>query len=108
MQTFTEGLDHAGVPVHWNLSLDEQQRVHDLIQRHGAATLIELSVRRTVPGDPPKPARYWLKVWLDLDRVPAFTSVTTSTTPVRPPPDDYRHTNVFAAGLTLLTPEGAI
>ncbi|MFE5868884.1 hypothetical protein ACFQ6V_09545 [Streptomyces roseifaciens] len=107
LQPFADALDHADVPVHWNLSSDEQQQVDDLIRRHGAAALIERSARRTVPGDPPKPARYWLRVWSDLDHTPAPTSVRTPAVPAYRLPGTRPHTNVFAAGLALLTHEGA-
>jgi hypothetical protein len=64
-------LEAAGVDVRWSLGLGEQRDVWHLANRHGIPALVELAARRTRVGDEPKPARYWLRVWGDLDRTPA-------------------------------------
>ncbi|WP_414168411.1 hypothetical protein ACMATS_17600 [Streptoverticillium reticulum] len=67
MRPLTAALDAAGVSVRWSLGLGEQHDVWRLVQRHGVSALVELAAHRTVPGEAPRPARYWLKVWSDLD-----------------------------------------
>ncbi|MBK6014267.1 hypothetical protein [Streptomyces sp. MBT53] len=83
----------AGVPVRWSLGLGEQRDVWRLVQAHGAEALVARAAARTTPGAEPKSARYWLRVWGDLDRSPA----------VRPgPADTAAYTDNLAAGLALL------
>ena len=71
LRPLADALDAAGVAVHWSLGLGEQRDAHRLVEAHGVAALVELAAHRTAPGDAPKSARYWLKVWSDLDRAPA-------------------------------------
>ncbi|WP_369377635.1 hypothetical protein [Streptomyces sp. cg36] len=78
-----DALAAAGVGVRWTLGLGEQRDVVRLVQAHGVEALVSLAARRTT-GTEPKPARYWLKVWGDLDRAPAA------------------YTDNLAAGLALL------
>ncbi|GGZ96524.1 hypothetical protein GCM10010329_17170 [Streptomyces spiroverticillatus] len=95
-----DALAAAGVSVRWSLGLGEQRDVWRLVQQHSVEALVELAARRTQPGTDPKPGRYWLKVWGDLDRSPA----------VRPGPNvvPFRssspaaYTDNLAAGLQLL------
>lgn len=74
LRALAEALDAAGVVVRWTLGLAEQRDVWQLAHRHGVAALVELAARRTSPGDAPKPARYWAKVWADLDRIAGSTA----------------------------------
>ncbi|GAU67662.1 hypothetical protein SSP35_05_02290 [Streptomyces sp. NBRC 110611] len=94
-------LDAAGVAVRWSLGLGEQRDVHRLVERHGVAALVELAAHRTAPGDAPKSARYWLKVWSDLNHAPATSpAASTNVVPFRSraaaPPASTRH-NLLAA-----------
>lgn len=68
LQPLVDALAAAGVAVRWSLGLGEQRDAHRLVERHGVAALVDLAAHRTAPGDAPKSARYWLKVWSDLDR----------------------------------------
>lgn len=56
----------AGMVVGWGLADAEWFAVHDRIRRVGLPTLVEQARRRWNPADPPKTARYLLKVWADL------------------------------------------
>ncbi|WP_344963664.1 hypothetical protein [Streptomyces thioluteus] len=69
LRPLAAALDAAGVGVRWSLGLGEQEAVWRLVQRHGVSALVELAVHRTVPGEAPRSARYWLKVWSDLDHL---------------------------------------
>ncbi|MGI5353453.1 mucin-2 [Streptomyces sp. CA-250714] len=65
LHPLADALAAAGCGVRWSLGLGEQRDVHQLVKTHGADALAEVVTRRTAPGDDPKPARYWLKVWAD-------------------------------------------
>ncbi|MEU6822824.1 hypothetical protein ABZ921_19530 [Streptomyces atriruber] len=95
-----DALAAAGVAVRWTLGLGEQRDVWRLVQQHGVEALVELAARRTQPGTEPKPARYWLRVWGDLDRAPSARP-GTNVVPLRSPPSDA-YTDNLAAGLALL------
>ncbi|MFD8545034.1 hypothetical protein [Streptomyces sp. NPDC059649] len=105
LRPLADALDAASVPVRWSLGLGEQRDVWQLVERHGVERLVELAAHRTTPGDAPKSARYWLKVWQDLDCSPAGPSAPTATggnvVPLRrgTPPS---HTDNLLAGLALL------
>ena len=71
LRPLVDALDAAGVRVRWSLGLGEQRDAYRLVERHGVAALVELAAHRTAPGDAVKSARYWLKVWGDLDNAPA-------------------------------------
>ncbi|MFI9720751.1 hypothetical protein ACIHFE_14000 [Streptomyces sp. NPDC052396] len=105
LRPLAAALDAAGVGVRWSLGLGEQRDAWQLVQRHGVPALVQLATHRTAPGDPPKPARYWLKVWSDLDRTtPACGS---NVVPFRAAaPTSPTHTDTLAAGLALLEQEG--
>ncbi|MEV0992734.1 hypothetical protein [Streptomyces sp. NPDC049949] len=85
----------ASIAVRWSLSLGEQRDVYRLVQAHGVEALVNLAARRTNPGEAPKAARYWLKVWSDLDR-PAPSA------PPRAPTSTSSYADNLAAGLALL------
>ncbi|MBI0374698.1 hypothetical protein JBE27_00010 [Streptomyces albiflaviniger] len=89
-----DALTAAGVPVRWSLGLGEQRDVWRLVQAHGAETLVARAAARTRAGAEPKSARYWLRVWGDLNRAPA----------ARPGPNTAAaaYTDNLAAGLALL------
>ncbi|WP_411129896.1 hypothetical protein [Streptomyces sp. x-19] len=93
-----DALAAAGVAVRWTLGLGEQRDVFRLVQAHGVEALVGLAARRTT-GTEPKPARYWLKVWGDLDRAPAALP-GPNVAPLRAAPAAY--TDNLAAGLALL------
>ncbi|MFF4701269.1 hypothetical protein [Streptomyces chattanoogensis] len=105
LRPLVDALDAASVPVRWSLGLGEQRDVWQLVERHGVERLVELAAHRTTPGDAPKSARYWLKVWQDLDRSPASPPAPTApggnVVPLRrgTPPS---HTDNLLAGLALL------
>ncbi|QHF97913.1 mucin-2 [Streptomyces sp. NHF165] len=65
LRPLADALADAGCAMRWGLGLGEQRDVHQLVKEHGAAALAEVVTRRTAPGEEPKPARYWLKVWSD-------------------------------------------
>ncbi|MFD7716197.1 hypothetical protein [Streptomyces sp. NPDC059814] len=95
-----DALAAAGVAVRWTLGLGEQRDVWRLVQQHGVEALVELAARRTQPGTEPKPARYWLRVWGDLDRAPSARP-GPYVVPLRSPaPPAY--TDNLVAGLALL------
>ncbi|MFC5720352.1 hypothetical protein ACFP1Z_09280 [Streptomyces gamaensis] len=106
LRPLAAALDAAGVGVRWSLGLGEQRDIWRLVQRHGAAALVELAAHRTAPGDAPKPARYWLRVWGDLDRAPVAASPGSNVVPFRPTTAPVSHTDTLAAGLALLEQEG--
>ncbi|AGP56838.1 hypothetical protein [Streptomyces rapamycinicus] len=83
----------AGIPVRWSLGLGEQRDVWRLVQAHGVEALVARAATRTTPGAEPKPARYWLRVWGDLDRAPAARPGPATAAP---------YTDNLAAGLALL------
>ncbi|WP_330261809.1 hypothetical protein [Streptomyces sp. NBC_00539] len=85
----------ASITVRWSLGLGEQRDVYRLVQAHGVEALVDLAARRTNPGEAPKSARYWLKVWSDLDR-PAPSA------PPRAPASTASYADNLAAGLALL------
>lgn len=85
----------ASITVRWSLGLGEQRDVYRLAQAHGVEALVDLAARRTNPGEAPKSARYWLKVWSDLDR-PAPSA------PPRGPSSTASYADNLAAGLALL------
>jgi hypothetical protein len=99
LRPLADALGAAGVDVRWSLGLGEQRDVWQLAQQHGVEALVDLAARRTACGDGPKPARYWLKVWSDLDRAPA-TRPASAGGPRRPAPQSPADT--LAAGLALL------
>ncbi|MFC9294398.1 hypothetical protein ACFTWH_00205 [Streptomyces sp. NPDC057011] len=86
----------ASIAVRWSLGLGEQRDVYRLVQAHGVEALVDLAARRTTPGEAPKSARYWLKVWSDLDR-------SASNTPPRVSASTANYADNLAAGLALLT-----
>ncbi len=88
-----DALASAGVPVRWSLGLGEQRDVWRLVQAHGAKALVARATARTQPGAEPKSARYWLRVWGDLDRAPAASPGPATAT---------AYTDNLAAGLALL------
>lgn len=94
LRPLDDALAAASITVRWSLSLSEQRDVYRLMQQHGVEALVGLAARRTVPGEAPKAARYWLKVWSDLDR-------PSSSTP-RPQPSTAAYADNLAAGLALL------
>ncbi|WP_406353216.1 hypothetical protein [Streptomyces sp. NBC_00658] len=95
-----DALAAASVAVRWTLGLGEQRDVWRLVQQHGVEALVGLAARRTQPGTEPKPARYWLRVWGDLDRAPSARP-GPNVVPLRSPaPAAY--TDNLAAGLALL------
>lgn len=103
-----DALADAGCALRWQLGLGEQRDVWRLVQAHGMPTLVDVVTRRTAPGEEPKPARYWLRVWSDLDRVPAAAPHGSNVVPFRPaaPAALSSHTDNLAAGLALLEKEG--
>ncbi|MGW8764883.1 hypothetical protein ACWGN5_20490 [Streptomyces sp. NPDC055815] len=94
LRPLDDALAQASITVRWSLSLGEQRDVYRLMQQHGVEALVGLAARRTVPGEAPKAARYWLKVWSDLDR--------PSASPPRPPSSTAAYADNLAAGLALL------
>jgi hypothetical protein len=56
----------AGMVVGWGLADAEWFAIHDRIKRVGLPTLIDQARRRWNQADPPKTARYLLRVWCDL------------------------------------------
>ncbi|WP_329148241.1 hypothetical protein OIU91_19720 [Streptomyces sp. NBC_01456] len=105
LRPLVDALDAAEVAVRWSLGLGEQRDVWQLVERHGVERLVELAAHRTTPGDAPKSARYWLKVWQDLDRpagppTPAATSGNVVPLHGRGTPPS--HTDNLLAGLALL------
>ncbi|MEV6329646.1 hypothetical protein [Streptomyces sp. NPDC051909] len=94
LRPLDDALTQASITVRWSLSLGEQRDVYRLMQQHGVEALVGLAARRTVPGEAPKAARYWLKVWSDLDR--------PSASPPRPPSSTAAYADNLAAGLALL------
>ncbi|WP_424861378.1 hypothetical protein [Streptomyces sp. MMS24-I29] len=94
LRPLDDALAAASITVRWSLGLGEMRDVYRLTQRHGVEALVGLAARRTVPGEAPKAARYWLKVWSDLDR-------SSSPSP-RPQPPTAAFTDHLAAGLALL------
>ncbi|MER5785781.1 hypothetical protein ABT104_29300 [Streptomyces mobaraensis] len=108
LRPLAAALDAAGVEVRWTLGLGEQRDAYRLVQTHGVAALVELAAHRTAPGDPPKSARYWLRVWSDLDHAPARPTAGpgSNVVPFRTPATPNSHTNNLAAGLALLEQEG--
>ncbi|MFF5568075.1 hypothetical protein ACFY7Z_25750 [Streptomyces sp. NPDC012623] len=95
-----DALAAAGVAVRWTLGLGEQRDVWRLVQQHGVEALVELAARRTQPGTDPKPARYWLRVWGDLDRALSARPSPNVVPLHSPAPAAY--TDNLAAGLALL------
>lgn len=89
-----DALAAASIAVRWSLSLGEQRDVYRVMQQHGVEALVGLAARRTVPGEAPKAARYWLKVWSDLNR--------PSSSPTRPSATTATYADNLAAGLALL------
>ncbi|MEV6395568.1 hypothetical protein AB0M39_12450 [Streptomyces sp. NPDC051907] len=85
----------ASIEVRWSLGLGEQRDVYQLVQAHGVEALVGLAARRSSPGEAPKSARYWLKVWSDLDR-------PVPNTPPRKPASTPSYADNLAAGLALL------
>jgi hypothetical protein len=94
LRPLDDALAKASITVRWSLGLGEQRDVYRLMQQHGVEALVGLAVRRTVPGDAPKAARYWLKVWSDLDRPPSAPPRAQSSTST--------YADNLAAGLALL------
>ncbi|MCY0923231.1 hypothetical protein OS965_34705 [Streptomyces sp. H27-G5] len=94
LRPLDDALAAASITVRWSLGLGEQRDVNRLMQRHGVEALVGLAARRTVPGEAPKAARYWLKVWSDLDRPTSSTPRQQSTTAA--------YADNLAAGLALL------
>lgn len=72
LHRLASALEAAGVSVRWNLGQGEQQEAQGLIERHGVDAVVARTISRTRLSDPPKPARYWLRVWSDLDRGPRY------------------------------------
>ncbi|MFD8546815.1 hypothetical protein [Streptomyces sp. NPDC059649] len=95
-----DALAAAGIPVRWSLGLGEQRDVWRLVQAHGVEALVERATARTAPGTEAKPARYWLKVWGDLDRAPAARP-GPNVVPLRSA-NPAAYTDNLAAGLALL------
>ncbi|MFI0739322.1 hypothetical protein ACH4PU_14715 [Streptomyces sp. NPDC021100] len=107
LRPLAAALNAAGVEVRWTLGLGEQRDAYRLVQTHGVAALVELAAHRTVPGDPPKSARYWLRVWSDLDHAPARPAPGSNVVPFRGPVAALTTpTTTLAAGLALLEQEG--
>ncbi|WP_445269581.1 hypothetical protein [Streptomyces sp. DSM 41634] len=94
LRPLDDALAAASITVRWSLGLGEQRDVYRLTQQHGVEALVDLAARRTVPGEAPKAARYWLKVWSDLDRPSSAPSRATSSTAA--------YADNLAAGLALL------
>ncbi|MFD9789648.1 hypothetical protein ACFWXK_01730 [Streptomyces sp. NPDC059070] len=84
----------ASVTVRWSLGLGEQRDVVRLVQAHGVEALVGLAARRSTPSEAPKAARYWLKVWSDLDRPVSAPPRTASSAAA--------YADNLAAGLALL------
>ncbi|TGB14403.1 hypothetical protein [Streptomyces sp. MZ04] len=95
-----DALAAAGVAVRWSLGIGEQRDVRRLVQQHGVEALVELAARRAQPGTEPKPARYWLRVWGDLNRAPS-AHPGPNVAPLRAP-GPAAYTDNLAAGLALL------
>lgn len=105
LRPLVDALDAANVAVRWSLGLGEQRDVWQLVERHGVERLVELAAHRTTPGDAPKSARYWLKVWQDLNRSPGPPAPTTpggNVVPLRSRGTPPSHTDNLLAGLALL------
>ncbi|MEV0438985.1 hypothetical protein AB0I84_07825 [Streptomyces spectabilis] len=98
LRPLADALAAAGVGVRWSLGLGEQRDVWRLVQQHGAEALVALAAHRA-PSGAEKPARYWLRVWGDLDRAPAARP-GPNVVPFRSAPAAY--TDNLAAGLALL------
>ncbi|RLU85869.1 hypothetical protein CTZ27_26235 [Streptomyces griseocarneus] len=96
LRPLADALAAAGVAVRWGLGLGEQRDVYQLTQRHSVEALVELAVLRAAPGAEAKSARYWLRVWGDLDRAPS-TRPGSTVVALRP-----AYTDTLAAGLALL------
>lgn len=99
LRALDDALGAAGVAVRWSLGLGEQRDLYRLVQEHGAEALVEVAAHRSGPGAAPKPARYWLKVWSDLDRSPAARP-GPNVVPLRGARGAYADN--LAAGLALL------
>lgn len=95
-----DALAAAGVAVRWTLGLGEQRDAYRLVQAHGVEALVGLAARRSSPGSEAKSARYWLKVWADLDRAPSGQP-GPNVVPLRSP-GPAAYTDNLAAGLALL------
>ncbi|MFD9813735.1 hypothetical protein [Streptomyces sp. NPDC059080] len=104
-----DALAAAGVAVRWTLGLGEQRDVWRLVEQHGVEALVELATRRTQPGTEPKPARYWLRVWGDLDHSPtgprAGAGAAGNVVPLRGRPVPTSSADALLAGLALLEKE---
>ncbi|MFI6469005.1 hypothetical protein ACIBL5_01860 [Streptomyces sp. NPDC050516] len=108
LRPLAEELNRSGVTINWNLGAGEQQQLQGLVRRHGRGILVDRASERTRPGGPPKPARYWLKVWGDLDRASAHTVPRiTNVLPMRPA-TARNHTDTLTAGLALLEEQQGI
>lgn len=99
LRPLADALAAAGVNVRWSLGLGEQRDLWQLVKAHGVEALVGLAARRTTPGTEAKPARYWLKVWGDLEESPAARP-GPNVVPFRAPPAAY--SDNLAAGLALL------
>ncbi|MFF3554623.1 hypothetical protein ACFYXL_14580 [Streptomyces tsukubensis] len=67
-------LTTAGMLVSWRLSDAEWDRVTALSERWGPEALVDLAARRWNSAQPPRSARYLLRVWEDLpDELPGVT-----------------------------------
>lgn len=99
LRPLTAALREVGVTVRWNLGHDEGRDVRRLVERHGIEALVARVSSRVGPDDGPKSARYWLKVWGDLDRGPAAGGsniIPLHSAAAR------SHRDTLAAGLALL------
>ncbi|MFD0267872.1 hypothetical protein ACFVGY_15015 [Streptomyces sp. NPDC127106] len=105
VRQLADALKCEALPIHWNLGAGEQQDLERLIQHHGTEQLVEVVARRAVPGDAPKPARYWLRAWSDLDATLARPAATASAVARHHSPR-RNHSDALMAGLALLAGEG--
>ncbi|MFK0253344.1 hypothetical protein [Streptomyces sp. NPDC090445] len=105
VRQLADALKCEALPIHWNLGAGEQQDLERPIQHHGTEQLVEVVARRTAPGDVPKPARYWLRAWADLDQQAPPSNRTENVVPTtRSTPGG--HTAALMGGLALLTQDG--
>ncbi|KOU46866.1 hypothetical protein ADK54_14040 [Streptomyces sp. WM6378] len=78
------------------------------MERHGVAVLVNRALNRGGAADMPKPARYWLKVWGDLDHRPDNTADRGANVLHLRPTTPHSHTDLLTAGLVLLAEQEGI
>lgn len=82
-QEVVAAMTNAGMLVGWRLNEDEWDRVTALSERWGAERLVEIIARRWDPAQPPKSARYLLRIWADLPSQGPTDGPTSNVVPLR-------------------------